>query len=154
MLILISFFVGYHVHLHVGNHNVVSTLCEGSERLTEWKSESMTYRRTNELVLEMLLHLKIMVVEVVGAKSEGLADATIMSPHPSGPPPTVLIHSKCIHCSPQIGHVLVNCEVMGFAIYVFLFLLDFASGILVIHCALRPKVSQNINRCSSRNFCK
>ena len=79
----------------------------------------MTNRRTNGLVLEMLLHLKIMVVEVVGAKSEGLADATIMSPHPSGPPPTVLIHSKCIHRSPQIGHVLVNCEVMGFAIYVF-----------------------------------
>ena len=39
--------VGYHVHLHIGHHfdhyNVVSTLCEGSETLTEWKSESMTY---------------------------------------------------------------------------------------------------------------
>ena len=37
----------YHVHLHVGNHvsyhvghrNVVATLCEVSETLTEWKSE-------------------------------------------------------------------------------------------------------------------
>ena len=29
------------VHLHVGHHNVVSTLFEGSETLTEWKSESV-----------------------------------------------------------------------------------------------------------------
>ena len=42
--------VGHHVHLHVGHrvgycighHNVVSTICEGSEMLTEWKSESIT----------------------------------------------------------------------------------------------------------------
>ena len=38
--------VGHHVHLHVGHHvghhNVISTLCEGSETLTEWKSERMT----------------------------------------------------------------------------------------------------------------
>ena len=36
----------HHVHLHVshhvGHHNVVLTLCEGSETLTEWKSESIT----------------------------------------------------------------------------------------------------------------
>ena len=40
--------VGHHVHLHfghdvqlhVGHHNVVSMLCEGSETLTEWKSEN------------------------------------------------------------------------------------------------------------------
>ena len=31
---------------HVGHHNVVSTLCEGSETLAEWKSESMTYKLT------------------------------------------------------------------------------------------------------------
>ena len=34
------------VHLHVGHHNVISTLCEGSETLTEWKSESITYGPT------------------------------------------------------------------------------------------------------------
>ena len=43
--------VGYHVHLHIGHHvghyNVVSTLCEGSETLTGWKSESVTNRRTD-----------------------------------------------------------------------------------------------------------
>ena len=60
--------VGYHVHLHIGHHvghyNVVSTLCEGSETLTGWKSESVTNRRTDrptdwpEKVLEMLAHLK------------------------------------------------------------------------------------------------
>ena len=41
----------HHVHLHVGNHvtyhvghrNVVATLCEVAETLTEWKSESITY---------------------------------------------------------------------------------------------------------------
>ena len=27
---------------HVGHHNVILTLCEGSEMLTEWKSESIT----------------------------------------------------------------------------------------------------------------
>ena len=45
----------YHVHLHVGNHvsyhvghrNVVATLCEVSETLTEWKYESITYGRTD-----------------------------------------------------------------------------------------------------------
>ena len=45
----------HHVHLHVGNHvsyhvghrNVVATLCEVSETLTEWKSESITYGRTD-----------------------------------------------------------------------------------------------------------
>ena len=30
------------VHLHVGHHNIVSSLCEGLETLTEWKSESIT----------------------------------------------------------------------------------------------------------------
>ena len=33
---------------HVGHHNVVLTLCEGSETLTEWKYESMTNSRTTE----------------------------------------------------------------------------------------------------------
>ena len=49
----LSFFVGHHVghhvghlvghlvHLHVGYHDVVSTLCEISGTLTEWKSESV-----------------------------------------------------------------------------------------------------------------
>ena len=48
--------VGHHVHLHVsryvshqvGHRNVVSTLCEVSGTLTEWKSESMTDLRTTE----------------------------------------------------------------------------------------------------------
>ena len=30
------------VHLHVGHHNIVSSLGEGLETLTEWKSESIT----------------------------------------------------------------------------------------------------------------
>ena len=33
--------VGHHVHLHVSHHRVVSTLCEGLETLTEWKSEKV-----------------------------------------------------------------------------------------------------------------
>ena len=46
---------GHRVQLHVGlfsssffvgHHNVVSTLCECSEALTEWKSESITDLRT------------------------------------------------------------------------------------------------------------
>ena len=36
--------------------NVISTLCEGSETLTEWKSESVMDQRTELL---MLAHLKI-----------------------------------------------------------------------------------------------
>ena len=47
--------VDHHVHLHVGHHfshharhhNVVSTLCEVSEALTEWKFESITDLRTD-----------------------------------------------------------------------------------------------------------
>ena len=38
---------GHHVSHHVGHHNVVSTLCEVSETLTEWKSKSMNYGRTD-----------------------------------------------------------------------------------------------------------
>ena len=38
--------VGRHVSHHVGHRNVVSTLCEVSETLTEWKSEIITYGRT------------------------------------------------------------------------------------------------------------
>ena len=38
--------VGYLVHLQVGHHNVISTLCEGSETLLEWKSESITDQPT------------------------------------------------------------------------------------------------------------
>ena len=38
--------VGRHVHLHfslhVGHRNIISTLCEGSETLTIWKSEIIT----------------------------------------------------------------------------------------------------------------
>ena len=41
----VSHHVGHLVHLHVGHHighqNVVSTLCEGSETLIEWKSETL-----------------------------------------------------------------------------------------------------------------
>ena len=41
---IIHLHVGHHVHLHVdhqvGHHNVVLTLCEGSEMLTELKSKS------------------------------------------------------------------------------------------------------------------
>ena len=54
---LVHLHVCHHVHLHVGRHvshhvghcNVVSTLCEVSETLTEWKSESMTNQRTDGL---------------------------------------------------------------------------------------------------------
>ena len=46
---LVNLLIGYHVHLHVGRHvshrNVVSMFCEGSETLTEWKSESVMDRR-------------------------------------------------------------------------------------------------------------
>ena len=38
---LVHLHVGHQVHLHVGHRNVVSTLCEVSETLTEWKSESV-----------------------------------------------------------------------------------------------------------------
>ena len=34
--------VSHHVSHHVGHRNVVSSLCEGSETLTKWKSESVT----------------------------------------------------------------------------------------------------------------
>ena len=48
---LVHLHVSYHVHLHVGCHvshrgghrNVVSTLCEASETVTEWKSETLTF---------------------------------------------------------------------------------------------------------------
>ena len=48
---LVGHHVSYHFHLHVGQHvsnhighrNVVLTLCEVSQTLTEWKSESITY---------------------------------------------------------------------------------------------------------------
>ena len=38
---LVHLHVGHYVSHHVGHHNVVSTLCEGSETLTEWKSEKV-----------------------------------------------------------------------------------------------------------------
>ena len=44
---LVHLHVGHHVSHHVGHRNVVSTLCEVSETLTEWKSESITYLPTN-----------------------------------------------------------------------------------------------------------
>ena len=52
---IVDLHVGHHVHLHVGHHfshharyhNVVSTLCEVSEALTEWKFESITDLRTD-----------------------------------------------------------------------------------------------------------
>ena len=52
---IVHLHVGHHVHLHVGHHfshharyhNVVSTLCEVSEALTEWKFESITDLRTD-----------------------------------------------------------------------------------------------------------
>ena len=57
--------LGHHVHSHVGHHvshqNVISTLCEGSETLTEWKSESITYLRTGLGARDdcAIAHLKI-----------------------------------------------------------------------------------------------
>ena len=36
---LVHLHVGHHVSHHIGHRNIVSTLCEGSEMLTEWKSE-------------------------------------------------------------------------------------------------------------------
>ena len=42
-----NFFIGHHVLHHVSNHNAVSTLCEVSETLTEWKSGSMPNLRTD-----------------------------------------------------------------------------------------------------------
>ena len=42
----LHFHVGHNVSHHVGHQNVVSTLCEGSETLTIWKSESITYGPT------------------------------------------------------------------------------------------------------------
>ena len=54
--------VGHHISFHVGHYNVISTLCEGSETLTEWKSKSVTYLPRDGLTrvirLEMLAHLK------------------------------------------------------------------------------------------------
>ena len=49
MLMSFFFMVGHHVqlhvghpvHLHVDHHDVISMLCEGSETLLEWKSESI-----------------------------------------------------------------------------------------------------------------
>ena len=38
--------VGHLVGCHVGHRNVVLTLCEGSETLTEWKSKSVMDERT------------------------------------------------------------------------------------------------------------
>ena len=51
---LVHLHVSHHVHLHVGrrvsnhvgHHNVVLTLCEGSETLIEWKSGIITNERT------------------------------------------------------------------------------------------------------------
>ena len=44
---LVHLHVGHCVHLHVGRHvyhrHVVSTLCEVSETLTEWKSETIEW---------------------------------------------------------------------------------------------------------------
>ena len=39
--------VDCHVRHHGVHRNVVSTLCEVSEMLTEWKSESITYGHTD-----------------------------------------------------------------------------------------------------------
>ena len=39
--------VGHQFQLHVSNHNVVLALCEVSETLTEWKSEIVSYGRTD-----------------------------------------------------------------------------------------------------------
>ena len=51
MVVHVGHHLGNLVHLHVGHHvghrNVVSTLCEGSEALSEWKSESVTNLPTN-----------------------------------------------------------------------------------------------------------
>ena len=40
--------VSHHVCNHVGHHNVILTLCEDSERLLEWKSESITNALTDD----------------------------------------------------------------------------------------------------------
>ena len=39
--------IGHQFQLHVSNHNVVLALCEVSETLTEWKSEIVSYGRTD-----------------------------------------------------------------------------------------------------------
>ena len=41
--------VGPHVHFHVGHHNVIPTLCEGSETLEIRKYHQFTNLRTYEL---------------------------------------------------------------------------------------------------------
>ena len=40
--------INQHDGQHVGHHNVISTLCEDSERLLEWKSESITNGLTDD----------------------------------------------------------------------------------------------------------
>ena len=45
----IHLLIGHEVHPHVCQHNVVPMLCEGSDILTEWKSESVTYGRMDGL---------------------------------------------------------------------------------------------------------
>ena len=55
--LLVHLHVGHHVYLHVGHRvshhvghgNVVSTLCEVSETLTEWKSKTLIDGLTDKL---------------------------------------------------------------------------------------------------------
>ena len=44
----VSHHVGHLVYLNVCQHNIILTLCEGIETLSEWKSESITDGRTDE----------------------------------------------------------------------------------------------------------
>ena len=44
---IVHLHVGHHFSHHARHHNVVSTLCEVSEALTEWKFESITDLRTD-----------------------------------------------------------------------------------------------------------
>ena len=53
--------IGWHGVGHVGHHIVVSMLCEGSETLTEWKSESGHMKDWLGKVLETLACLKMLI---------------------------------------------------------------------------------------------
>ena len=48
---LVSYLIHLHVDRlvshHVDHHNIVSTICEGSESLVEWKSQSIPYGLTD-----------------------------------------------------------------------------------------------------------
>ena len=44
---LVHLHIGHQVHPHGGHRNVILTLCEVSETMTEWKSETLDDLRTD-----------------------------------------------------------------------------------------------------------